>query len=136
MELQYAKNEDGERVVINPPVIPEYEQAIAAAQAAGDQSEVDRLSAKYAAARDEQVKEIEDWQRSEEQSKLPPPSAPVQDPDNSQDHQPATSAPDDAPAEAPDGGGSLPAREELSDNEIDRLATVLAGKLNQTPEGS
>jgi hypothetical protein len=59
-------DEDGNEVVVNPPVIAEYEEKLAAAQANADELQIARVSKQYAQAREQEIRDIEEWEQKQE----------------------------------------------------------------------
>ena len=99
---EFVRDEDGN--LVNPPVIPEYEQKIAAAQSAADQSLLDQVQQEYHDAREDLARESEDRQQDDDDDGDDDPTtvpAPGDD-----DPVPAPGDPND-PASGTPGGQSL-----------------------------
>lgn len=60
MTTEFQRNENGD--VINPPVIPEFEQRLNAAQATGDQVQINAIQDEYHKAREDEIQRIESQQ--------------------------------------------------------------------------
>lgn len=122
---------DGEGNLLNPPVLPEYEQRITAAQNAGDDGELARLHDEYHDAREEYVRDVE---RREQNNDGDPSPQEVADATQRQTQAPQerdvtvadSQRPDTTPQAGDDGtpggqssGDSSPARND-SNGDVDR----------------